>query len=275
MHLKNTSDRDLHVALLDLTDRLECDVLCQTQTIAAGMEINANEMGGPMKLSLSQRGRSGSGRTHAGLVEDRRERDSVRGQRLRARRGRRAVEIDRDVAEQHARVDRRPNRQPRGHARRPGTVRAGGGRLVRHDGRIGRRGTSRGLKRPRPKGKPDMVMYPTYSRPVEFEVIARTRNFKDMHPTMRERLRGTDGGLGRQGGLGPGRADTATTVAVVPANATPRIRNGTIIWNGERYSRHPGAPAAPPGQLDARARLGCRSWPVISRGWGRTSAGSV
>ena len=53
MHLKNTSDRDLHVALLDLTDRLECDVLYQTQTIAAGMEDNANATGGPMKLSLS------------------------------------------------------------------------------------------------------------------------------------------------------------------------------------------------------------------------------
>ena len=54
MHLKNTSDRDLHVALLDLTDRLECDVLYQTKTIAAGTETNANEMGGPMRLSLSQ-----------------------------------------------------------------------------------------------------------------------------------------------------------------------------------------------------------------------------
>jgi hypothetical protein len=53
MHLKNTSDRDLHVALLDLTDRLECDVLYQTQLITAGTEVNANAMGGPMKLSLS------------------------------------------------------------------------------------------------------------------------------------------------------------------------------------------------------------------------------
>ena len=53
MHLKNTSDRDLHVALLDLTDRLECTVLYQTKTLAAGTEDNANERGGPMKLSLS------------------------------------------------------------------------------------------------------------------------------------------------------------------------------------------------------------------------------
>ena len=53
MHLKNTSDRDLHVALLDLTDRLECDVLYQTKMLAAGTEDNVNEKGGPMKLSLS------------------------------------------------------------------------------------------------------------------------------------------------------------------------------------------------------------------------------
>ena len=53
MHLKNTSDRDLHVALLDLTDRLECDVLYQSQKIAAGIEDNVNAKGGPMKLSLS------------------------------------------------------------------------------------------------------------------------------------------------------------------------------------------------------------------------------
>jgi hypothetical protein len=53
MHLKNTSDRDLHVALLDLTDRLECDVLYQTKVLAAGTEDNVNEKGGPMKLTLS------------------------------------------------------------------------------------------------------------------------------------------------------------------------------------------------------------------------------
>jgi hypothetical protein len=54
MHLKNTSDRSLYVALLDLTDRLECDVLYQTKTLGAGTEDNVNDKGGPMKLSLSQ-----------------------------------------------------------------------------------------------------------------------------------------------------------------------------------------------------------------------------
>jgi hypothetical protein len=53
MHLKNTSDRDLYVALLDLTDRLECDVLYQTKLLAAGTEDNVNVKGGPMKLTLS------------------------------------------------------------------------------------------------------------------------------------------------------------------------------------------------------------------------------
>ena len=66
MHLKNTSDRDLHVALLDLTDRLECDVLYQTKTLAAGAEDNVNEKGGPMKLSLS----AGSIRFRARRTQD-------------------------------------------------------------------------------------------------------------------------------------------------------------------------------------------------------------
>ncbi|MGD9705748.1 MAG: caspase family protein [Acidimicrobiia bacterium] len=53
MHLRNDAQRDLYVALLDLTDRLECDVLYPTQKIAAGTEVNVNALGGPMKLSLS------------------------------------------------------------------------------------------------------------------------------------------------------------------------------------------------------------------------------
>ncbi len=53
MHLKNTSDQVLYVALLDMTDRLECDVLYQTKALAPGTEDNANAKGGPMKLTLS------------------------------------------------------------------------------------------------------------------------------------------------------------------------------------------------------------------------------
>jgi Caspase domain len=53
MRLKNTSDGDLYVALLDLTDRLECDVSYQTKKLAAGAENNVNDEGGPMKLTLS------------------------------------------------------------------------------------------------------------------------------------------------------------------------------------------------------------------------------
>ena len=53
MHLKNTADHDLYVAVLDLTDRLECDVLYQTKAIAAGAEDNVNAKGGPMRLTLS------------------------------------------------------------------------------------------------------------------------------------------------------------------------------------------------------------------------------
>ena len=98
MHLKNTSDRDLHVALLDLTDRLECDVLYPDADDRGGHGGQRQRDGRADEAVAVEWGRSGSGRTHAGLAEDRRER-AVRStaERLRARRRRRAVEIDRDV----------------------------------------------------------------------------------------------------------------------------------------------------------------------------------
>ena len=145
MHLKNTSDRDLHVALLDLTDRLECDVLYQTKTLAAGTEDNVNSKGGPMKLSLSRGVDPVPGaRTQDWLKIIVSESPFEANAFELAAVGEQAT-IERHVAEQHAGADRRPNRQPRSHGRRPGTVRAGRRRLVRHNGRIGRGGAIRGL----------------------------------------------------------------------------------------------------------------------------------
>jgi peptidoglycan hydrolase-like protein with peptidoglycan-binding domain len=92
-----------------------------------------------------------------------------------------------------------------------------------------------------------MVTYPTYARPVEFEVIARTRNFKDMHPTMRERLQALMEDSGGKVGWGQGVRTAQQQLQLFLQRHSPDP-NGTIIWNGEKYSRHTGAPAAPPGR---------------------------
>ena len=91
-----------------------------------------------------------------------------------------------------------------------------------------------------------MVTYPTYARPVEFEVIARTRNFKDMHPTMRERLQALMEDSGGKVGWGQGVRTPQQQLQLFLQRHSPDP-NGKIIWNGEKYSRHTGAPAAPPG----------------------------
>ncbi len=151
MHLKNTSDRDLHVALLDLTDRLECDVLYQTKTLAAGTEDNVNSKGGPMKLTLSSGVDPVPGaRTQDWLKIIVSESPFEANAFELAAVGEQARSSG-TIAEQHAGADRRPNRQPRSHGRRPGTVRAVRCRLVRHHGRIGR-GSATGGLRPRQKG---------------------------------------------------------------------------------------------------------------------------
>jgi len=92
-----------------------------------------------------------------------------------------------------------------------------------------------------------MVTYPTYARPVEFEVIARTRNFKDMHPTVRDRLQALMEDSGGKVGWGQGLRTAQQQLQLFLQRHSPDP-NGTIIWNGEKYSRHTGAPAAPPGR---------------------------
>ncbi len=93
-----------------------------------------------------------------------------------------------------------------------------------------------------------MVMYPTYSRPVEFEVIARTRNFKDMHPTMRERLQALMEDSGGKVGWGQG-VRTPQQQLQLFLERHSLDPGGTIVWNGERYSRRKGVEAAaPPGR---------------------------
>ena len=92
-----------------------------------------------------------------------------------------------------------------------------------------------------------MVMYPTYSRPVEFEVIARARNFTDMHPTMKERLQALMEGSGGKVGWGQG-VRTPQQQLQLFLERHSLDPQGTIVWNGEKYSRHTGAPAAPPGR---------------------------
>ena len=92
-----------------------------------------------------------------------------------------------------------------------------------------------------------MVMYPTYAHPVELEVIARTRNFTDMHPTMQERLQALmeDSAARWVGARGCGHRSNSCSCS---CNVTLRIPTEQIIWNGERYSRRPGRPPRPPGR---------------------------
>ena len=136
--------------------------------------------------------------------------------------------------------------------RRPGQLEAGRRRLVRHDGGVGRRGAITRPRGPRPSSKGGTQSWSCIRRTTvrsSSEVIARTRNFAGMHPTMQERLQALHGGLRRQGGLGPGCADTAAAVAAVPASATPRIPRERSRGTGEKYSRHPECAAAvPPGR---------------------------
>ena len=119
-----------------------------------------------------------------------------------------------------------------------------------------------------------MVMYPTYAHPVEFEVIARTRNFKDMHPTMRERLQALMEDSGGKVGWGQGVRTPQQQLQLFLQRHSPDPK-GTIIWNGEKYSRHTGS--ARRAHLAARCTSsGWRpTWRVISHGWERTSAGSA
>lgn len=117
-----------------------------------------------------------------------------------------------------------------------------------------------------------MVMYPTYSRPVEFEVIARARNFKDMHPTMRERVQALMEDSGGKVGWGQGVRTPQQQLQLFLERHSPDP-NGTIIWNGQKYSRHTGAPRRRPAARCTRS-VWPQIWLAISRGWGRTSAGS-
>jgi peptidoglycan hydrolase-like protein with peptidoglycan-binding domain len=93
-----------------------------------------------------------------------------------------------------------------------------------------------------------MVMYPTYSTRVELEVITRSKNFTGMHPTMQERVRALMEDSGGKVGWGQGvRTPQQQLQLFLERHSLDPA--GTILFNGERYSRHPGVAAAvPPGR---------------------------
>jgi peptidoglycan hydrolase-like protein with peptidoglycan-binding domain len=93
-----------------------------------------------------------------------------------------------------------------------------------------------------------MVMYPTYKGLVDIGVIARTRNFTGMHPTMQERVRALMEDSDGKVGWGQGVRTPQQQLQLFLERHSPDPQ-GTIIYNGEKYSRHPGVAAAvPPGR---------------------------
>ena len=118
-----------------------------------------------------------------------------------------------------------------------------------------------------------MVMYPTYAHPVEFEVIARTRNFKDMHPTMRERLQALMEDSGGKVGWGQGVRTPQQQLQLFLRTSLARSQRNDHLERREVFQAHRGARRA---HLAARCTRSAwpQIWLAISRGWGRTSAGS-
>jgi peptidoglycan hydrolase-like protein with peptidoglycan-binding domain len=93
-----------------------------------------------------------------------------------------------------------------------------------------------------------MVMYPTYSGLVQLDVIARAKNFTGMHPTMQERVRAMLEDSGGKLGWGQGVRTPQQQLQLFLERHTPDPQ-GTIIWNGQTYSKRPGVAAAvPPGR---------------------------
>jgi peptidoglycan hydrolase-like protein with peptidoglycan-binding domain len=93
-----------------------------------------------------------------------------------------------------------------------------------------------------------MVRYPTYSGLVGFEVIARSQNFTGMHPTMQERVQALIEDSGGKVGWGQGVRTPQQQLQLFLERHSPDPQ-GTIVWNGQTYSRHPGVAAAvPPGR---------------------------
>ena len=93
-----------------------------------------------------------------------------------------------------------------------------------------------------------MVSYPTYSGRVGFDVVARSKNFTGMHPTMQERVQALMEDSGGKVGWGQG-VRTPQQQLQLFLERHFQDPNGTIVWNGQTYSRHPGVAAAvPPGR---------------------------
>ena len=93
-----------------------------------------------------------------------------------------------------------------------------------------------------------MVMYPTYTGSVSLDAIARARNFTGMHPTMQERVRALLEDSGGKVGWGQGVRTPQQQLQLFLERHTPDPK-GTIVWNGQTYSKNPGVAAAvPPGR---------------------------
>jgi peptidoglycan hydrolase-like protein with peptidoglycan-binding domain len=93
-----------------------------------------------------------------------------------------------------------------------------------------------------------MVTYPTYSARVGLDVITRSKNFAGMHPTMQERVRALMEDSGGKVGWGQGVRTPQQQLQLFLERHSPDP-HGTIVYDGQTYSRHPGVAAAvPPGR---------------------------
>jgi peptidoglycan hydrolase-like protein with peptidoglycan-binding domain len=110
-----------------------------------------------------------------------------------------------------------------------------------------------------------MVMYPTYSARVELSVITRSKNFSGMHPTMQERVQALMEDSGGKVGWGQGVRTPQQQLQLFLERNAPDP-NGTMTWNGQKYSRRPGlAAAVPPGR--SMHEVGLAADMVGDMGW--------
>jgi len=92
-----------------------------------------------------------------------------------------------------------------------------------------------------------MALFPSFGGMVDLATILRSKNFSEMHPTMRERLEAlmaaSDGALGWMQGV-----RTSQQQMQMFLDRYAPDPNGETSWQGQRWKHVKGAAAAPPGR---------------------------
>jgi peptidoglycan hydrolase-like protein with peptidoglycan-binding domain len=118
-----------------------------------------------------------------------------------------------------------------------------------------------------------MTDYPTYSaQRVTIDAIVSSRTYTGMHPTMQDRVRQLIEASGGKVGLGQGLRDPKQQLQMFLSRHVPDP-NGTVSWDGRRWSRLPGvAAAAPPGM--SMHEIGLAADMTGDMGWLRQNVAS-